>query len=167
MSEWLHDVYPQSFALSSSSSFPFSPGSDLVWQNRGDRQHTKSRLCQEVHPGLLLWGEAEPALWRVSYFVWSGPLRTHTPRCACFRCAAPFLTQSPSSSFCFPHHLNIFFHIHSASLYLFTPPISHFLSLNHFPPLFPDSLLRNYLSVQCLNSHSLKGDWYKGDKYFI
>ncbi len=31
-----------------------SPGFDLVWENRGDRQHAKPRLCQEVHPGLLL-----------------------------------------------------------------------------------------------------------------
>lgn len=33
----------------------FAPaGSDLVWEDRGDRQHAEPRFRQEVHPGLLL-----------------------------------------------------------------------------------------------------------------
>lgn len=68
-----------SLSAPSSVFFSFSlSASGLVWENRGDRQHAKPRLCQEVHPRLLLWGEAEPSLWRVSYSVWSGLLRTHT-----------------------------------------------------------------------------------------
>lgn len=75
MTEWC-TVSKQSLAICLFSP-PLSSGSGLVWENRGDRQHAKPRLCQKVHPGLLLRGEAEPALWRVSYSFWSGPLRTH------------------------------------------------------------------------------------------
>lgn len=113
VSVWLHDVLFQS----SSSVFlfpPFSPCSDVVWENRGDRQHAKPRLCQEVHPGLLLWGEAEPALWRVSYSIWSGPPRTHTeappssnPVLQFFFLFPPQATASPSFT---------------SPIYLFNPP---------------------------------------------
>lgn len=67
----------------------FAPaGSDIVWEDRGDRQHAEPGFRQEVHPGLLLWGEAEPALWRVSYSLWSDPLGT--------RAISPPLLHLPS-----------------------------------------------------------------------
>lgn len=128
---------------------PFSPGSDLVWENRGDRQHAKPRLCQEVHPGLLLWGEAEPALWRVSYSVWSGPLRTHTEVCA-FQICRPLHARSSNSPILpFVSTTGL---TSSPSFTLLRPPsisssplpfsVSHFLapSSSLFPPLPPARL---------------------------
>lgn len=38
----------------------------LVWENRSDRQHAQSRLCAEIHSGLLLWRASEPQTWLVS-----------------------------------------------------------------------------------------------------
>ena len=55
------------FHPSSRLSISFLPPS-TVWPNGDDRQHSKSRLCQKVHPGLLFRGEAESSLWLVSWF---------------------------------------------------------------------------------------------------
>lgn len=42
------------------------PSVCVVWQNWGDWQHAKPRLCEEIHVGLLLWRATEPPVWLVS-----------------------------------------------------------------------------------------------------
>lgn len=42
------------------------PSLCIVWENGGDWQHVKPRLCSEIHFGLLLRGATEPAIWLVS-----------------------------------------------------------------------------------------------------
>ena len=95
--------------------------SDLVWENRGDWQHTKPRLCQEVHSGLLFRGEAEPAHWRVSYSVWSSPPRTRLCVCMCVCvCTCERCTDMPIQTF-LPSHSR-FSSYHSFPSFQLPPP---------------------------------------------
>lgn len=65
---FLHSLSSVSLTLITLLSSIHSP----VWQNWGDWQHTKSGLCQKVHPWLLLRRETEPSIWLVSccFFFW-------------------------------------------------------------------------------------------------
>lgn len=55
-----------------------------VWENGGDWQHAKSRLCAEIHFGLLLWRATEPPIWLVS----------NACNCVCLLCCIVYCRRS-------------------------------------------------------------------------
>lgn len=54
------------YANSIATCDPMFPFFCVVWENWGNWQHAKPRLCEEIHFGLLLWRATEPPVWLVS-----------------------------------------------------------------------------------------------------